>query len=258
MKRTIKFDLPIDGVKAATLDKLRDHFTTEILEHFRSGLLRKWLRSRGLEEIVEKVDQLESADDASTLKSLCQIFEIEADDDAIAAAVGQETGRGGVRLDDQTSSHELWIWLRRSIVIMIMKHAELQDFIRHLPRLNFKLSETQLKDRWTKSEWSRYLRVRIAVCSIMVRFLRDSPDQLHFHRFAKYAKADMADYLSCYGLTPKECEDAVAFLTSSESAKLGAIEATEFLERSLLAVRKADFVNVIATLEAMKKNVSIL
>ena len=45
MAKMIKFDLPIDGVKVATLDQLRDHFTTEIIAHFRSGLLTRWLQS---------------------------------------------------------------------------------------------------------------------------------------------------------------------------------------------------------------------
>ncbi|MCY4003910.1 MAG: hypothetical protein OXF33_09430 [Rhodospirillales bacterium] len=252
MKRTIKFDLPIDGVRVATLDELCDHFTTEILEHFHSGLLRKWLLSRELEEIVEKVDQLESEDDATTLRSLCQIFKIEADDDAIAAALGQVTSRGGVRLDDQASSRELWTWLQRSIVIMIMKHTELQDFISHPPRPDFSLSERQLKDRLTKNEWSRYLRIRIALCLTIVWFLRDSPSQLYFGKLVKYAKANIADYVSCYGLASEECERAVTTLISPESEKLGAIEASEFLERSLPIVRKADFVNSIAKLEDMK------
>ena len=41
MAKMIKFDLPIDEVKVATLEKLRDHFTTEIIGHFRSGLLAR-------------------------------------------------------------------------------------------------------------------------------------------------------------------------------------------------------------------------
>jgi hypothetical protein len=41
--KLIKFDLPIDGVKVKTVEELREHFTPEILDHFRSGLLAKWL-----------------------------------------------------------------------------------------------------------------------------------------------------------------------------------------------------------------------
>lgn len=57
MKRVIKFDLPIDGVKVTTLDELCDHFTTEILDHFHSGVLAKWLRSRDLEKESHEVER---------------------------------------------------------------------------------------------------------------------------------------------------------------------------------------------------------
>ena len=97
MAKTIKFDLPIDGVKAATLDDLRDHFTTETIEHFRSGLLARWLRSRSMTRELAAVEALTADDDAAVLKELCGIFEVEADDDAITAAVAEATGVPGIR-----------------------------------------------------------------------------------------------------------------------------------------------------------------
>ena len=99
MAKMIKFDLPIDGVKVATLDDLQDHFTTEIIRHFRSSLLARWLRCRGWTRELAAVEALTADDDATTLKELCRIFEIEADDDAIAAAIAEETGIPGIRPD---------------------------------------------------------------------------------------------------------------------------------------------------------------
>ena len=99
MAKMIKFDLPIDGVKVATLDDLQDHLTTEIIGHFRSSLLARWLRSRGWTRELAAVEALAAGDDATTLKELCRIFEVEADDDAIAAAVAEATGVPGIRLD---------------------------------------------------------------------------------------------------------------------------------------------------------------
>ena len=85
MAKTIKFDLPIDGVKVATLDDLRDHFTTETIGHFRSGLLARWLRSRSMTRELAAVEALTARDDAAVLNELSRIFEVEADDDAIGA-----------------------------------------------------------------------------------------------------------------------------------------------------------------------------
>ena len=99
MAKTIKFDLPIDGVKIATLDDLRDHFTTETIGHFRSGRLTRWLRSRSMTRELAAVEALTADDDATVLKELCRIFEVEADDDAITAAVAEATGVPGIRPD---------------------------------------------------------------------------------------------------------------------------------------------------------------
>ena len=99
MAKMIKFDLPIDGVKVATLDDLRDHFTTETIGHFRSGLLARWLRSRSMSRELAAVEALTVGDDTAVLKELCRIFEVEADDDAIAAAIAEATGVPGIRPD---------------------------------------------------------------------------------------------------------------------------------------------------------------
>ena len=98
--KQIKFDLPLDGEKVATLDELRDHFTVEILEHFRSGLLARWLRVRDLVAELKSVEQLAvdgTDDDAGALKALCGIFEVEADDGSIKAALARATGVRGIR-----------------------------------------------------------------------------------------------------------------------------------------------------------------
>lgn len=103
MAKMIKFDMPIDGVKVATLEGLRDHFTTQVVDHFRSGLLARWLASRGLATELEEVGAVTAGDDAGILRGLCQIFEVEADDDAIAAAVAEATGVAGVRLQGRSA-----------------------------------------------------------------------------------------------------------------------------------------------------------
>ena len=107
MAKMIKFDLPIDGVKVATLDDLQDHFTTEIIGHYRSNLLTRWLRSRGWTRELVAVEALAAGDDATTLKELCRIFEIEADDDAIAAAIAEATGIPGIH-PDRMPRKQIW------------------------------------------------------------------------------------------------------------------------------------------------------
>ena len=106
--KPIKFDLPIDGTKVATVDQLRGHFTTEILGHFRKGVLVNWLRARrGLEKELAAVEALpKDGDDRTLLMALCKAFAIDADEHSVAAAL-DVTGVPGMLVSRQiTESSE--------------------------------------------------------------------------------------------------------------------------------------------------------
>ena len=92
--KTIKFDLPIDGVKVATGDELRSHFTTEVLDHFRSDVLAKWLRTRpDMSAELNDVEKLAAdGEDKPTLLALCKAFGVDADEHAVEAALAVATG----------------------------------------------------------------------------------------------------------------------------------------------------------------------
>lgn len=89
--KTIKFDLPIDGVNVKTIEELREHFTVEILTLYNNGTLFKWLRSR---KNIEELSHLEAIPVTlsrfSLLKTLCEIFTVDADDMIISAALGMQ------------------------------------------------------------------------------------------------------------------------------------------------------------------------
>ena len=92
-RKTIKFDLPIDGVKVKTVDQLRSHFTLEILDLFRKGILAQWLRTRNLSAELAAVEEL--SDDAAperTLLALCEAFAVDADEHSVKAALARATG----------------------------------------------------------------------------------------------------------------------------------------------------------------------
>jgi hypothetical protein len=87
--KIIKFDLPIDGVNVKTIEELREHFTVEILTLYNNGMLLKWLHSR---KYLKEASHLEAMPATlsrfSLLKTLCEIFVVEADDMIISAALG--------------------------------------------------------------------------------------------------------------------------------------------------------------------------
>lgn len=90
MAKLIRFDLPMNGTKVKTLDELRDNMTVEILEHYKTGRLEKWLRMRGYDGELTGLKQVADENDASLLKRLFDIFGIEADDFVIAAILKPE------------------------------------------------------------------------------------------------------------------------------------------------------------------------
>lgn len=87
--KLIKFDLPIDGIKAKNIEELQKHFTIEILSHYRSGLLAKWLRSRSMTEELAALASLDGLDEHASLKRLCEIFDVEIDDAIVSALLDE-------------------------------------------------------------------------------------------------------------------------------------------------------------------------
>ncbi len=82
--KAIKFDLPIDGTKVRTIEELREHFSTEILDLYKNGLLLKWLINQRYPSYAQAVEQLLPTEtDANLLKLLCGIFEVDVDFDTI-------------------------------------------------------------------------------------------------------------------------------------------------------------------------------
>jgi hypothetical protein len=90
--KPIRFDLRIGGGRAATLESLREHFTSEIVGHYRSGRLAEWLRSRGLVEQLAAVESLAAGDDTAIFTALCRIIGIKTNNEMIRAALGEPPG----------------------------------------------------------------------------------------------------------------------------------------------------------------------
>jgi formylglycine-generating enzyme required for sulfatase activity len=92
--KTIKFDLPIDGVNVKTIEELSEHFTVEVLALYNNGMLLKWCRARKLDEEVKQLEAITALPPKAALsrtallKKLCEIFTVDADDMIIAAALG--------------------------------------------------------------------------------------------------------------------------------------------------------------------------
>ena len=92
--KLIRFDLAINGAKVRNLDELRANFTAEILELYTSGVLLKWIRSRNLGELEQALLAITPGADADLLMRLCELFDVEADAQVVAAALGEPVDGG--------------------------------------------------------------------------------------------------------------------------------------------------------------------
>lgn len=85
--KIIKFDLPINGIKAKTVEELRDNLSDELVTLARSGQLERWFRSRKLDVSAQAVFAAVAAesDDKALFLALCQVLEVEVHPDDVAA-----------------------------------------------------------------------------------------------------------------------------------------------------------------------------
>ena len=87
MAKTIKFNLLIDGKYVRDIESLRENFCiNDILEVYKNGLLEKWLKVRGIDDYLSKVEKIDKTSNNSIVE-LIKIFDMEKDNNAIGEAI---------------------------------------------------------------------------------------------------------------------------------------------------------------------------
>ena len=75
MTKTIKFNLTLDNYPVRDLDDLRTHFNIdELLTLYHSKVLHRWLDVRDLQDELKQIMAINSDDNKTIAKTLCQIF----------------------------------------------------------------------------------------------------------------------------------------------------------------------------------------
>lgn len=86
MAKTIKFNLLLDDNPVRDIKSLQNNFCIDnILEVYENGLLQKWLKVRGFDEYLEKVENIKK--DSSIIVELIKIFDIKKDDTEIRESI---------------------------------------------------------------------------------------------------------------------------------------------------------------------------
>jgi len=89
MAKTIKFNLLLDGNPVRDIKGLQNNFCiNDILEVYENGLLQKWLRVRGFDEYLDKVETVKNIKkESSIIVELIKIFDIKKDDQEISESI---------------------------------------------------------------------------------------------------------------------------------------------------------------------------
>lgn len=88
MAKAIKFNLIVDNMPIRNLDDLYENFNIDdILEHFQSGILERWLNVRNYKEKSAEISKLSTENNIETARSLCEIFHQNITESDISLAV---------------------------------------------------------------------------------------------------------------------------------------------------------------------------
>ena len=243
--KKIRIDLPIDGEQVATLDDLRNHFTTEIIDHFHSGLLARWLGSRDMAEELKAVERLADdapADDAVALKALCGIFDVEAEDEVIELALLRATGASGIRLDQQ-DEFMAWFISATYYLTRLVSSRHIGSGVGDYPEL-YGFEEVELSPSSSsadKYDWHECLADYMSHCLAISKLMESCPNKAFSDCVGRHLVHHLARASTCYGLSGEEYFDLLskaAFADTEESSKFKdagiALESLKFLRQASL------------------------
>ncbi|WP_022954623.1 hypothetical protein [Leucothrix mucor] len=83
MAKKIKFNLRLDGNPVRNIEGIRDNFSIDdVLEVYQDGILQRWLKSRGFDDICHEVKNIEDKD--NPIFDLLKIFEVPFDEEEVS------------------------------------------------------------------------------------------------------------------------------------------------------------------------------
>jgi len=92
MAKKIKFNLIVDGVRCKNIEDIQNNFNVlDLIEYLKSGKLLRWAKVRNLDELVMQLENINSEDDMEIAKKLCEIFEIDCDENDLADELNIQT-----------------------------------------------------------------------------------------------------------------------------------------------------------------------
>ena len=150
MAKTIKFNLLLDNNPVRDIKSLQNNFCiNDILEVYENGLLQKWLKVRGFDECLKKVENIKK--ESSVIVELIKIFDIQKDDkeikDSIYSLEFQENRKKSLenfdtKNDDLKNRIEKYHKEYEELIEAIIEHKENMAFL--------KVASKEISDKYLK------------------------------------------------------------------------------------------------------------
>lgn len=94
MVKKIKFNLLVDGKSIGDFDQLQDNFSADLLDFIENQKLAKWFSVRDMDDKAQQVSAIDlNAGPMVQMKALCQILELEEDEDVITYLLEEKEKR---------------------------------------------------------------------------------------------------------------------------------------------------------------------
>ncbi len=175
----MKFDLPINGRKMTTLDHLKENMTVEIVGLARSGQLERWLRSQRWDGLAEALATLlqQSPDDATLCLGICNLLQVEAHPDDIAAHFGSPP-EAGVALKQPESMTRTLIAGRYELSAYGSEVVDHQTGLIWMKQVETELTFDQAQDYAEQVAWETGLAWRVPTIDELASLV--DPDRRHY------------------------------------------------------------------------------
>ena len=231
-KKKIKFALKLkEGVEARNLQELKEFFDlNQTVAYFLDGKLETWLLDRYYEDLAEKINDLDKSD-PELRKKLCEIFEVEYEEDCLSIEEIEERNRRIKKLKEITDEEEII----KNVDKVAFCQEELADLLDegqktiylcgtdfHIPasKRGIRYIGVETKLDITKEEIKKYQANDIELIDLLEGYFDEFKEEVH-ERMEEYGYDENGNKISGYAVNnnaPRTVNESAASYASTLTA----------------------------------------
>ncbi len=211
-KKKIKFALKLkEGVEARNLQELKEFFDlNQTVAYFLDGKLETWLLDRYYEDLAEKINDLDKSD-PELRRKLCEIFEVEYEEDALSIEEIEERNHRIRKLKEVTDDDDII----KNVDKVAFCQEELADLLDegqktiylcgtdfHIPasKRGIRYIGVETKLDITKEEIKKYQANDIELIDLLEGYFDEFKEEVH-ERMEEYGYNESSNPLAGYAIS---------------------------------------------------------